>query len=126
MNTHTRKDETALWQMYMFSGTKAIAQWPEADGITILQTAGGKEYPLPLFLDEGAVRQDLAALVEAGDTQVRYLVHVWKNHWPDVPAHDLCKALLELHPENGNAYLLLAGGENFVIRRLEDTVPPRN
>ena len=121
MNTHTRQDEVILWQMYMFSGVRAIREAPEAEGITLVRTVSGREYcchfsgdPVPGFVER---------LVREGDSQVRYLVHVWKDHALDLPSYDLRKALLELHPENKNALMLLTGAENFIVRSLQSTMP---
>lgn len=125
MRTNTRQDEIALWQMYIWSGTRAIEEAPEADGITIVRTAKGKEYRFPLSLDKPFVPQVTATLTEAEDTHILYLIHVWKNHWLDVPSYGLRQALMALHPENKNAHLMLIGEKNFVIRSMEATMPSK-
>lgn len=125
MTPHTRQDEIALYQMYLFSGTRAIAQFPDADGITILRTAKGNEYCFPISMDHPFVPEVVPTLVDAEDPQVLYLIHVWKSHWPDVPPFDLRQSLSNLHPQNKYARMLLAGGEDFIIRSLEDTMPAK-
>lgn len=125
MNTHTPKDSVALWQMYIHSGVKAIAQYPDADGITILRTEQGKEYCFPVVLKQLDVAPFINDLKQVGDTRIPYLIHVWKNHWLDLPPFDLRKALLALTPENGDARLMLIGEESFQILTLADTIPPQ-
>lgn len=122
MNTHTRKDEIALWRMYIYSGTSAIADAPNAEGITIVRTAKGNEYRFPISMENPFVQSVIEALTGAADTHVLYLIHVWKNHWLDVPSYGLRQALTALHPENKKARLMLIGEENFIIRSLEDTM----
>ena len=121
MNTHTRQDEITLWQMYMFSGVQAIQEAPEAEGITIVQAASGREYRYHFCTDQVSAFADM--LTGNGDTQILYLVHVWKNHTLDVPSYDLRKALLDLHPENKDALMLLTGAENFIVRSIQSTMP---
>lgn len=120
MHTHTRKDEIILWQMYIHSGVRAIREEPEAEGITLLRTASGREYRFRLFRDD--IPGFIDVLTQNGDTHVLYLVHVWKNHWLDVPSHDLRKALTALHPENENALLMLIGEENFSVFTIRETM----
>lgn len=125
MNTHTQKDEIALWQMYIWSGTKAIQDLPDADGITILRTARGSEYRFPLYMKEpfvDSVQQAVDTLTQKDDTQVLYLVHIWKNHWLDLPSRGLREALTALHSENKHARMMLIGEESFVILSVEDSL----
>ena len=122
MDSHTRKDEIALWQMYIHSGTKAIAEAPNADGVTIVRTASGNEYNFPISLDKPFVPQVIDTLTDAADTHILYLVHIWKNHWLDIPSYGLRQALTVLHPENIHARLMLIGEENFIIRSVQDTM----
>lgn len=120
LNNHTRKDEIALWQMYMFSAVRAIREAPESEGITLLQTVSGKEYLYHFCADN--IFDVMNALVQNGDTRVLYLIHVWRDHTLDVPSYDLRRMLLELHPENQDALMLLTGRESFTIRSLGSTM----
>lgn len=121
MVNHTPQDEVALWQMYIWSGIQAIAEFPEADGIEILRIDSGKEYRVPMTLDHYA--QDMKAavqtLTEDGQTRVTYLCHVWKNHGLDVPGAALREGLMQLNPENQNTLTMVCGEERFIIQTLE-------
>lgn len=121
MVNHTPQDEVALWQMYIWSGIQAIAEFPEADGIEILRIDSGKEYRVPMTLDHYA--QDMKAavqtLTEDGQTRVTYLCHVWKNHGLDVPGAALREGLMQLNTENQNTLTMVCGEERFIIQTLE-------
>lgn len=125
MNTHTSKDSVALWQMYIHSGVSAIARNPDADGITILRTEQGRECCFPIVLKQLDVAPIIDDLKLTGDTRIPYLIHVWKNHWLDLPPYDLRKALLALNPENRDTRLMLIGEESFRILTLAETMPPQ-
>ena len=125
MVRNTQTDETNLYQMYIHSGIPAIEEAPQAEGITILRTDKGQEYRFPFSFQAGFTAEVIAALTAAGDSQVRYILHIWKNHALDVPSYDLREALLSLHPENGNARMLLAGENSFCIRSIQDTMPKK-
>jgi hypothetical protein len=112
----------ALWQMYIHWGVKAIADAPNADAVIIMQTANDKQYIFPIQLADSFVPPIISALEAAKDTHVLRLVHIWKNHWLDMPAYDLLKALTQLHPENENAQLMLIGEKGFVMHSIKDTM----
>ena len=122
MNTHTGQDQHFLYQMYVFSGISAIENAPDAEGITIVRTAKGTEYRFPLYMDKPFIPEAIATLTEAEDTHILYLIHVWKNHWLDVPSYGLRQALMALHPENKNALMMLAGETGFTVLPLGDTM----
>lgn len=122
MYSLSKQDETTLYRMYTFSSIQAIADHPDAEGITIVQTVTGKEYFFPFDGDPVFVSQAVYALTNVEDAHIRYLIHVWKDHTLDVPSYGLRKALTELHPENGKALLMLRGENGFSILRLGDTM----
>lgn len=122
MSTHTRADEITLWQMYIHSSVSAIAESPEAEGITIVRTSRGNEYRFPFIPGRSFLSEVVATLTGSGDTHILYLIHVWKNHWLDIPAYGLRQALTALCPENENALMMLIGEENFVIHSIKDTM----
>lgn len=119
MNSHTRQDEIALWKMYIYSGIRAIAQAPDADGISILQTIQGNECTIPMTMGEPLDSRFIDSLIKTGDTRIAYMIYIWKNHWLDIPPFDLRQALLRIDPENKNTRLLFIGEENFIVRSLE-------
>lgn len=122
MANHTRQDEVALWQMYIWSGIQAIAEFPEADGVEILRTASGKEYRFPMTLGNyaGEMERLVKTLAEDGETQISYLCHVWKNHGLDLPGAALRDGLIQLNPGNQNTLTMVCGEENFILRSLEE------
>ncbi len=117
-----RNDEIALYQMYVHTGIKAIKNAPDADAVVILRTASGKEHCFPISLGSTFAPQIVSTLVASEDTHILYVVHIWKNHWLDIPAYDLRKALMDIHPENKNAKTMLIGENSFIIRSIEDTM----
>ena len=115
-------DETSLYQMYVFSAIRAIADAPDAMGITLLRTDKGNCYQFPFSPDRDFVPRAVCTLTEAEDVHIRYLIHVWKDHSLDMPAYSLRQALMKLHPENRDALLMLAGENAFNILPLGDTM----
>lgn len=121
MTAYAKEDEAVLWKMYIWSGVSAISEAADADGVVILRTKHDREFRFPFHLtDSPAIwSQNIAdTLVREDDMNVLYLIYIWKNHWLDVPAADLRKKLLSLHPDNKNARVLLIGEESFVIKTL--------
>lgn len=121
MVNHTPQDEVSLWQMYIWSGIQAIAEFPEPDGIEILRTDSGKEYRFPMTLGHYAqdMKEAMQTLTEDGQTRLTYLCHVWKNHGLDVPGAALREGLMQLNPENQNTLTMVCGEERFIIQTLE-------
>lgn len=119
---HTQQDTSILYRMYVFSGISAIGDFPDAEGITLVRTAKGREYRFPFTFDKPFIPQVVAALTEAEDTHILQLIHVWKNHCLDIPSYSLRQALMALHPENKNARLMLAGENSFTILTVSETM----
>ena len=115
----TEHDQITLWRMYIHSGIRELEKAKDADGVTIIRT-GEKEYCFPIDLNADFVSPILAALRQ--DSKVDYIVHMWKNHWLDLPAYDLRKGLVELCPENKDAKLMLIGEDGFVIHTIGETM----
>ena len=112
-------NKQVLWRMYIHSGIRELEKAKDADGVTIIRT-GEKEYCFPIDLKTDFVSTILAALEQ--DAKVEYIVHMWKNHWLDLPAYDLRKGLVELCPKNKDAKLMLIGEDGFVIHTIEETM----
>ena len=119
---YNTNDETTLYQMYIFSAIRAIADAPDAMGVTLVRTKKGNCYQFPFSPAPDFVPRAVRTLTESEDPHIRYLIHVWKDHTLDVPAYSLRRALMELHPENRNALLMLAGENGYAILPLEDTM----
>ena len=117
-----RNDEIDLYRMYVHTGIKAIENAPDADAVVILRTANGKEHCFPISIGCAFVPQIVSTLDASQETHILYLVHIWKNHWLDIPAYDLRKALMDIHPENKSAKTMLIGENSFIIRSIEDTM----
>ena len=119
---YNTSDETILYQMYVLSAIRAIADAPDAQGITLVRTEKGNCYQFPFSPDPDFVPQAVRTLTEAADPHIRYLIHVWKDHTLDVPAYSLRRALMELLPENQDALMMLAGKNGFRILPLVETM----
>lgn len=118
----TTDNKKILWQMYIWSGIKALSEQKDGDGVVILRTEKGNEYCFPVYRNEPFV--DVMTLTDtlrkAEDIRVCYLTMMWNNHWLDVPPCVLRKALIELTLDNAEVNILLIGEENFLIRTLND------
>ena len=119
---YNTNDETILYQMYVFSAIRAIADAPDAMGVTLVRTKKGNCYQFPFSPDPDFVPRAVRTLTEAEDPHIRYLIHVWKDHTLDVPAYSLRRALMGLHPENQDALMMLAGENGFRILPLAETM----
>ena len=75
------------------------------------------DYSGPEARGEDAV---LAALEE--DRKVLAVLSVWKGGCLDIPSHALRKGLLDLAPENGEAYVLLQGEDGVIAKKLSATL----
>ena len=113
--------EVALYQLYAFYAIQAIEDFPDADGITIMQAASGRVHCFPIHLEQNFVKPIISELQDTNDTHIACLIHVWHNHSLDLPAYDIRSALIELHPENKDAKLMLFGEKSFSIVSLEKT-----
>ena len=122
MYAPAEQDQTNLYQMYVFSGVRAISEHPDAEGVTLVRTAAGEEYLFPFTGDPDFAEKAARILTEGKNAHIRYLIHVWKDHTLDVPSYGLRKVLMELHPANGKALLMLRGENGFTIFTLGDTM----
>lgn len=121
MAAYREDDASTLWKLYIWSGVSAIAEVPDADGFAILRTEHNQEYRFPFHTTDSVstwAQNVTDSLSVKNDTHIRYLIFVWKNHWLDVPAADLRKKLLDLHPENRDAKIMLIGQDGFIITTL--------
>lgn len=122
MYSPSKEDEICLYRMYVFSAVRAMAEHPEAEGITLVRTAAGEEYSFPFPGDPDFTEKTARVLMEGKSAPIRYLIHVWKDHTLDVPSYGLRQAFLKLHPENGNALLMLNGENGFAVLPLGETM----
>lgn len=126
MDKHTQ-EEITLWKMYIWSGVAAISKAADADGVVILQVEQGREFCFPFYMKDSMqvwVQGIIDTLMAEATLHIPYLIYIWKNHWLDVPAADLRKKMISLHPENKNTLILLIGEEGFVVKTLSQIDHP--
>ena len=107
-----------LWEQ---AGELAASD-PSAEQVITMWTAKGHIRGL---LNHGVNSGDTAGeeafireLAENGDTEISYVVCMWRDHTLDVPSHHLRESLAELNPANPEAKLLLRSGEGFLVKPL--------
>lgn len=62
----------------------------------------------------------LAALRET--RKILGIACMWQGGSLDVPSRSLRQGLLDLNPENGEAWILLQGEDRIIVKRLADTL----
>ena len=62
----------------------------------------------------------IEGLVEAGETEIRYLVCMWQEYMLDIPSQHMREQLVKTNPLNREMYLLLRGAEGYSIKKLKD------
>ena len=62
----------------------------------------------------------IEGLVEAGETEIRYLVCMWQGCMLDIPSQHMREQLIKLNPLNREMYLLLRGAEGYSVKKLKD------
>ena len=62
----------------------------------------------------------IEGLVEAGETEIRYLVCMWQEYMLDIPSQHMREQLVKTNPLNREMYLLLRGAEGYSIKKLKN------
>ncbi|MGN1002120.1 MAG: hypothetical protein ACI4PC_05065 [Oscillospiraceae bacterium] len=108
----------ALWA----AAEALLASDSAAEQAVLLRTAGDA---LPRLanhsvLSGGTAEEDafVQSLVDSQDTEIRYLLCLWRDGTPDVPSRHLQLLLRKLHPSNETARLLLRSSGGFVVKEL--------
>ena len=62
--------------------------------------------------------QFINSLLEKKDTIITELLCMWNSNELDVPSMNFRKMLMDLHPDNKKAKLLLQGSKGYIIKEL--------
>ena len=56
------------------------------------------------------------------DTKISEMLTMWKDGGIDLPSMNFRKVLVEMDEDNNNVNILLQGKENYLIKRLSETI----
>lgn len=109
--------ETTMQETWSRAGTEPS----QAQSLAVVTERGPRYFELN-YRDPEARGEDavLAALEE--DRKVLAVLSVWKGGCLDIPSYALRQGLLDLAPENGEAYVLLQGEGRILTKKLADTL----
>lgn len=109
--------ETTMQETWSRAGTEPS----QAQSLAVVTERGPRYFELN-YRDPEARGEDavLAALEE--DRKVLAVLSVWKGGCLDIPSYALRQGLLDLNPENGEAYVLLQGEGRILTKKLADTL----
>ena len=104
-----------------------IHQNPDVQQMIVVMTQKGNVYH---FANTDAMNSAdeenfLSMLREKDDIQISKMVCMWNNFAVDLPHIRFRKRLVELCPENAEAYILLMGEGHYVAHRLSKTMPAK-
>ena len=116
---------SARMDAFLAEARRLISENPSAIQINLIVTASGRMYSFPRFDLNTKEQEDLCLrrLREDREPQVLCIVCMWHDFTIDMPAHSLRKQLLELHPANTDARVLLRGEAGINAIPLGVTVP---
>ena len=93
----------------------------------VLLSSKGKEYSTiiedVLAEEKLAEKSLLRELLANDDTEIGYILVVWKNGCVDVPSYDFRKMLCCMNPENKNAAIFMNEIANYTVLPLGATMP---
>lgn len=96
--------------------------------VVVLLTSNGKEYSAiiedALSEDKIAERALIKEMRKDNDTELRYVMAVWKtSSGVDMPSYDFRKMLCCMNPENKNAAIFMNEIANYTVLPLGATMP---
>lgn len=99
---------------------RSRAETGESEGqLLAVVTEAGTHY----FEINHGTKDEAAALAALGqDRRALAVLCMWKGGELDVPSMYFRKGLLDLNPENGEAWILLQGEDRILAKRLADTL----
>lgn len=104
-----------------------IADEPSAQQAVAAWTTGGRMVAFAnrdvisgSSVDEAAF---IGALVDSGDTGLRYVLCIWRSAAIDVPSARLRRMLMDLNPVNEQAEVLLRTDSSFVVKPMKELEP---
>ena len=98
------------------------AEFPAAEQVVVVKTAQDNVYAFAndvLSKGEKDERTFLKGLCDKGETELAYVVCVWKNGGVEIPAMHFLRRILEADPKNAKAHLAVEG-ENGIEERALD------
>ncbi len=115
-----------MWNKLYYIAKEQMQNNPKAEQIVVLRTDKPWVYSFEnRVLSHGSEDEDklIQDLIENGDTNVRYIVCMWKEALAlDVPSYHFRKRLLEISEKNAEAEILLQG-EALMVKTLKETMP---
>ncbi len=89
-----------------------VAAFPAAEQVVVIKTAQDNVYAFAndvLSKGEEDERTFLKGLCDKGETELAYVVCVWKNGGVEIPAMHFLKLILEADPKNAKTRLAVEG-----------------
>ena len=98
---------------------------PDAEQIIVVKTVKNRIHRY-VFHSMNEIIQEKNAfvqeLIDQDDVEIKYIVCMWGNYGLEVPAMQLRKELLEASPKNLEAFVVMQGEYDLVIRTIESTM----
>lgn len=97
-----------------------------SQGVQVIVVLTAKSHSFSLInhnIMEGNLSEEenfIEGLVEAGETEIRYLVCMWKEYMLDIPSQHMREQLVKINPLNREMHLLLRGAEGYSTKKLKD------
>lgn len=99
-----------------------VAEFPAAEQVVVVKTAQDNVYAFANdVLSKGEEDEStfLRELCDKGETELAYVVCVWKNGGVEIPAMHFLKLILETDPKNSKTRLAVEGKNGIEERALE-------
>ncbi len=127
------EEKTRVFEALLADAQQAALEALDADQVIALKTACGNTHILKnkgvLNGEYGDEASFLKLLETAADTEILYIVCLWKdgrfNVSVDVPSMHFRQGLLKLNPKNEAAEILLLGDFGYMAKKLIVTMPPK-
>lgn len=106
-------------------GEQIACEHPSAKQVIVVKTTKDHVYYFLNTEPLEPVDEDrfLNLIREKEDVQIRKMVCMWNGSDVDLPHIRFRQRLVELCPENGDAYILLQGEGHYVAQKLSVTMP---
>lgn len=109
--------ETTMQETWSRAGTEPS----QAQSLAVVTERGPRYFELDYRDPEARGEEAVLAALEE-DRKVLAVLSVWKGGCLDIPSYALRQGLLDLAPENGEAYVLLQGEGRILTKKLADTL----
>ena len=118
----------SVFDQMMQTAVHKLKDEPET-GMTqaiVLLTSKGKEYSAIIedVLSEEKIAEKalIKEMCKDNDTELRYILTVWKNGCVDIPSYDFRKMLCRMNLENKNTAIFLMGEAGYHVKSLDTTM----